>query len=59
RFQVAQQLHLGINMNNLTIAGVISGVITLIVMLIGAGLGGMLGTFYHRRVDRDLGAVAY
>lgn len=59
RFQVAQQLHLGINLQNLTVAGVISGLVTLIVMIIGAGLGGMLGTFYHRRVDRDLGAVAY
>lgn len=58
RFQVAQQLHLGISLQNLTIAGVISGLVTLIVMLIGAGLGGMLGAFYHRRVDRDLGAVA-
>jgi hypothetical protein len=32
--------------------------VTLIVMLVGAGLGGMLGTYYHRRVDRDLGALA-
>jgi hypothetical protein len=58
RFQVAQQLHLGINLHDLTIAGVISGAVTLIVMLVGAGLGGMLGTYYHRRVDRDLGALA-
>lgn len=57
RFQVAQQLHLGINLHDLTVAGVISGLVTLIVMLIGAALGGMLGSYYHRRVDRDLGAV--
>jgi hypothetical protein len=58
RFQVAQQLHLGINLHDLTVAGVISGAVTLIVMIIGSGLGGMLGTYYHRRVDRDLGALA-
>ncbi len=57
RFQVAQQLHLGISLHDLTVAGVISAVVTLIVMVIGAAIGGGLGTHYHRRVDRDLGAV--
>lgn len=58
RFQATQHLTLGVNVQNLTIGAVISAVIILVVMLIGGALGGMLGAHYHRRVDRDLGAIA-
>jgi DMSO/TMAO reductase YedYZ heme-binding membrane subunit len=58
RFAVAQQFRLGISQRDLTIAGVVSVLVTLIVMLIGAAAGGLLGGHYHRRIDRELGAVA-
>lgn len=51
RFNVASQLNLHINTATLTTAGVISILVTLAVMTIGAILGGMLGAAYHRRID--------
>jgi hypothetical protein len=36
----------------LTLAGIVSAVLALVVMLIGALLGGLAGMRYHRRVDR-------
>lgn len=53
RFNLASQLHLNISASTLTTAGVVSLVIALIVMILGAWLGGLLGERYHRRIDND------
>jgi hypothetical protein len=55
RFNVGNQLYLHINTSALTAAGVISLVVTLAVMLLGAILGGNMGVRYHRRIDREAG----
>lgn len=54
-FNVANQLHLKIDMATLTAAGGISLAVTLVVMLVGAVLGGRTGERYHRAIDRDAG----
>jgi hypothetical protein len=41
----------------LTAAGVISIIVTLIVMLLGAALGGQMGANYHRGIDREMGVM--
>ena len=38
--------------STITLAGIVSAVLAIIVMLIGALLGGLAGMRYHRRVDR-------
>lgn len=53
RFNLADQLHLAVSPSSLTVAGVVSLVVTLLIMLGASALGGLLGGFYHRRVDRD------
>jgi hypothetical protein len=56
-FNVASQLHLKIDTATLTTAGGISLAVTLVVMLLGAILGGMLGERYHRAIDQDAEAM--
>lgn len=51
-FDVAKQLHLNINHDTATTAGIASLAVTLITMLLGALLGGTLGERYHRVIDR-------
>lgn len=58
RFTVAQQIHLNVSRSDLTTAGAVSLGVTLIVMLIAAMIGGWLGANYHRRIDREIGAVS-
>lgn len=58
RFNVASQLHLKIDMATLTTGGAISLVITLLVMILAAVLGGRTGANYHRRIDREAGVVS-
>lgn len=58
RFGFAQNLHLGIRLRDLALAGAVAAVPTLILMLLGGLLGGALGTHYHRRVDRAVGVPA-
>ncbi|HLJ66810.1 MAG TPA: hypothetical protein VKX16_05575 [Chloroflexota bacterium] len=53
RFNVASQLHLNIDRTTLTTAGVISLAVTLVVMLLGAALGGSFGARFHRVIDAD------
>jgi uncharacterized membrane protein YeaQ/YmgE (transglycosylase-associated protein family) len=55
KFDVAKQLHLHIDTTTLTAGGLISLVITVIVLLVAASLGGMLGERYHRGIDREAG----
>jgi hypothetical protein len=38
--------------STITLAGIVSAVLALVVMLVGALLGGLAGMRYHRRVDR-------
>src|SRR5205823_6315800 len=57
RFNVASQLYLTIDAGTLTIAGVISLAITLLVMLGAAAFGGRLGAEYHRKIDRAAGVT--
>jgi hypothetical protein len=58
RFNVTDQLHLGVSPSSLTLPGVVSLVVTLLIMFGGSALGGLLGSLYHRRVDRDVAASA-
>lgn len=58
RFNVADQLHLAVSPGSLTLAGVVSLVVTLLIMLGASALGGLLGDLYHRSVDRDTAASA-
>jgi hypothetical protein len=53
RFNVASQIHLNVNGATLTTAGVISVIVALIV----AALGGSMGAGYHRRIDRQAMSV--
>lgn len=55
QFGVLQNLHLGISLRDVAIAGAVAAVPTLILMLVGGLVGGALGTRYHRRVDRAAG----
>lgn len=55
RFNVAGQLHLNIDPATLTVAGVISLLVTLLVMFVAAALGGRLGAAFHRAIDRNAG----
>jgi hypothetical protein len=57
RFNVANQIHLNVNTTTMTRAGLISLAVTLVVMLIAASIGGMMGSNFHRRLDRDAGIV--
>lgn len=52
-FNVASQIHLNVSRATLTTAGLISLAVTLLVMLIAAVLGGMLGERYHRSIDAN------
>ena len=54
-FNVGSQLNLHISATNVTIAGIISLAVALVVMSLAAILGGMLGAGYHRAIDRDAG----
>lgn len=58
RFNVTDQLHLTVSPSSLTLPGAVSLVVTLLIMLCGSALGGLLGSLYHRRVDRDAAASA-
>lgn len=55
RFTVGNQLHLNIDTKTLGVAGLISLVVTLLVMLVAATLGGRMGEGYHRPIDREAG----
>jgi len=57
KFNVAGQLHLTIDAATLTRAGVISLVITLLVMVAAAACGGRMGAAYHRTIDREAGVT--
>lgn len=57
RFNVASQIHLTVNGQMLTTAGVISLVVSLVVALLGAMLGGRLGVGHHRVIDREAGLM--
>ena len=54
-FDLTRRLRLDIDQGTLTVAGLVSLVVTLLVMLGGAILGGKLGAGYHRRIDREAG----
>lgn len=54
KFNVASQLHLNIDRATLTTGGIISIAVTLIVMLLGAALGGSMGAAYHQKIDRAI-----
>lgn len=56
-FNVASQLHLKFDPQTVTAAGAISAVITLLDMILGATLGGMMGERYHREIDRETGTL--
>jgi MFS family permease len=56
-FNVASQLHLKFDPQTVTAAGAISAVITLLDMILGATLGGMMGERYHRDIDRETGTL--
>jgi hypothetical protein len=56
-FDLAQRLRLDIDRQTLSVAGLISLAVTLIVMLAGAILGGKLGAGYHREIDRAAGVT--
>lgn len=53
RFNLVSQIHLNINRTTLTTAGVISIIVTLAVMLIGALIGGMSGRHFHKQIESD------
>jgi hypothetical protein len=57
RFDVASQLHLNVNWSSLTAAGAISLLVALLIMLLGAMLGGTWGARYHRLIDREAGLM--
>jgi len=57
RFNVASQLHLNIDRATMTKAGALSLAVTLVIMLLGAILGGSMGARYHRRIDREAGIL--
>ncbi len=57
RFNVANQVHLNINTQTLTTAGVVSLAVTLLVIIVAAVLGGKIGERYHRAVDREAGVT--
>jgi hypothetical protein len=57
KFNVASQLQLKIDTQTLTTGGAISLLVTLVVMLLAAMLGGWMGVSYHRRIDREIGAI--
>lgn len=55
QFDLTSRLRLDIDQGTLTVAGVVSVAVTLLVMLVGAMLGGTLGAGYHRQIDREAG----
>jgi hypothetical protein len=57
KFNVAGQLHLNIDAQTLSVAGVVSLAVALAVMLLGALLGGILGERYHRDIDDEVRAM--
>lgn len=57
KFNVASQLHLTINSSTFTTAGIVALAVSLIVMLLGAMVGGLMGERYHRTIDRDAGVT--
>ena len=57
RFNVASQLHLKLNAGTWTTAGIAALAVALVVMLLGAALGGVMGERYHRKIDRDAGVM--
>jgi len=57
QFDLTNRLRLDIDQGTLTVAGLVSLVVTLLVMLAGAALGGKLGAGYHRRIDREAGVA--
>ncbi len=57
RFNLASQLHLKLSSATWTTAGLAALAIALVVMLLGAVLGGLMGERYHRKIDRDAGVM--
>lgn len=57
RFNVASQLHLKVDAATLTVRGAISLAVALVVMIVAAALGGLMGERYHRKIDRDAEAL--
>jgi hypothetical protein len=55
RFNVASQLHVTIDRATLTVGGGISLAVALLIMLLAALVGGILGARYHCAIDRDIG----
>lgn len=59
RFNLGAQLHLNINVRDVSVAGVISLLVTLAVMVLGGMLGGLLGGHYQAKVSREMGEPTY
>ena len=57
QFDLTRRLRLDIDRGTLTTAGLISLAVTLVMMLLGAVLGGKLGAGYHRNIDRQSGVT--
>lgn len=58
KFNVASQLNLKIDTGTLTAGGAVSLLVALVVMFVGAILGGRFGANYHRKIDREVSGVA-
>jgi hypothetical protein len=56
-FNVAGQLHLKIDTQTLTFGGVVSIAVALLIMVLGAALGGSTGERFHRAIDRGAEAM--
>jgi hypothetical protein len=57
RFNVGTTLNLHIDTTTVGVAGLISLVVTLVVMLLAATIGGKMGERYHRPIDRQAGLI--
>lgn len=55
RFTVQNQLNMHVDTTTLGVAGIVSLVVTLLVMIVAATIGGRLGAGYHRAIDREAG----
>jgi hypothetical protein len=57
KFNLASQIHLELSSSTFTTAGLVALGIALVVMMLGAILGGAMGERYHRNIDRDAGVT--
>jgi hypothetical protein len=58
RFNLGSQLNLNVNASTFTTAGLVALAVALIIMLLGAIIGGRMGELYHRRIDRHAEAMS-